>query len=182
MGNLKEQRKDRRASYYWSRVQDYGKKYKWFHWPSVEMFLNLIYSYDVIFNYLSAKLKSKGLSRSTFNVLNIISRSEAKGCTHKELSELLLVSRANVTGLVDSLVRRNLVERRGARRDRRLSIVKITQKGEALLTSVIPLYYLEMRRLASCLNTDERDTLNTILAKLRLKVTDLRKETERTVI
>ena len=182
MKNLREKSEDKRASYYWSRLQDYGKKYKWFHWRSVKLFLNLIYTYDIIFNYLAAKLKSRGLSRSTFNILNIISRSEKKGCTHKELSELLLVSRANVTGLVDSLVRRNLVERMNTPRDRRLSIVKVTKKGEELLNSVIPFYYLEMRKLASSLNNDEKDKLNKILTKLRLKVFDLRKDAERKLI
>ena len=177
MKNLKEKSEDRRASYYWSRVEDYGKKFKWFHWHSVELFLNLIYSYDVIFSHLAAKLKSRGLSRSTFNTLNIISRSETKGCTHKELSELLLVSRANVTGLVDSLVRRNLVERQDSEKDRRLSIVKITKKGEELLSSVIPFYYLEMRKLASILTNDERNKLNKMLNDLRFKAFDLSNET-----
>jgi DNA-binding MarR family transcriptional regulator len=100
-------------------------------------------------------------------------------CTHKELSELLLVSSANVTGLVDSLVRKNLVERQDSQRDRRLSIVKVTKKGEELLNSVIRFYYLEMRKLASSLSNDELDKLNKMLTKLRLKVFDLRKDTER---
>lgn len=175
----REGSEDKRASYYWSRLHDYGKKYKWFHWHSVELFLNLIYTYDVMFNYLAGKLKSRDLSRSTFNILNIISRSEKKGCTHKELSELLLVSRANITGLVDSLVRRNLVEQMNAPSDRRLRIVKITQKGKELLDSVIPFYYLEMRNLASNLSNEERDKLNKALIKLRLKVFELRRNTEK---
>jgi len=178
MKKIDKENEDKRAGYYWNRIEDYGRKFKWFHWHSVELFLNLIYSYDVIFSYLASKLKSGNLSRSAFNILNIISRSEKKGCTHVELSELLLVSRANVTGLVDSLVGRDLVQRQVSERDRRLSIVKITKKGEELLNSVIPFYYLEMRKLASTLSDDERDKLNKMLNKLRLKVFDLRKDAE----
>jgi MarR family 2-MHQ and catechol resistance regulon transcriptional repressor len=124
-------------------------------------------------------LKRRNLSRSTFNILNIISRSEKKGCTHKELSELLLVSRANVTGLVDGLMRRHLVEQVNTPEDRRLRIVKLTKKGKVLLNSVVPVYYLEIRKLASSLSNAERDKLNRMLAKLRLKALDLRGNTER---
>jgi MarR family 2-MHQ and catechol resistance regulon transcriptional repressor len=170
---------DKRASYYWNRLQNYGQKYKWFHWRSVELFINLIYTYDVVFGHLAAVLKRRNLSRSTFNILNIISRSEKKGCTHKELSELLLVSRANVTGLVDGLMRRHLVEQVNTPEDRRLRIVKLTKKGKVLLNSVVPVYYLEIRKLASSLSNAERDKLNRMLAKLRLKALDLRGNTER---
>ncbi len=179
MVKVENKNEDKRASYYWGRVRDYGKKYKWFHWSSVELFLNLVYTYDIISNHFAAKLKIKGLSRAAFNVLNIISRSENKGCIHVELSELLLVSRANVTGLVDSLARRGLVERRDSPSDRRLSIVKITRKGEELLNSTIPFYYLEMRKLASVLNNEERDKLNKVLVKLRLKASALSKDGKR---
>jgi len=179
MKNIGKRNEDKRASYYWSRLQDYGKKYKWFHWTSVETFLNLIYTYDVISSHLASKLKRSGLSRSTFNILNIISRSEKKGCPHKELSELLLVSRANVTGLVDSLARRHLVERQDSQKDRRLSIVNITEKGKELLNCAVPFYYLEMRKIVSSLSNDERDVLNKVLTKLRLRVLDLRKDVGR---
>jgi len=173
MSKIKTQDKDKRAGYYWSRVKEYGKKYQWFDWPSVEAFLNMTYTYDVISNHFSAKLQESGLSRSTLNMLNIISRSENKGCTHGELSELLLVSRPNVTGLVDSLVRRELAERRDSPGDRRLSIVKITKKGTQLLDAINPRYYLEIRKLAGGLTAAEHGQLNRILAKLRLKAFDL---------
>ncbi|QAT17573.1 hypothetical protein BU251_07505 [Candidatus Velamenicoccus archaeovorus] len=179
MQRIEKTSEDKRPSYYLSNLRDYGKKSKWFHWHSAELFLNLIYTHDAIFNHLASKLEASGLSRSTLNILNIISRSENKGCTHRELSDLLLVSRANITELVDNLVRRNLVERQGSEKDRRLSIVKITRKGEELRNSVTPSYYLEMKKLASCLNSNERHKLNKILAKLRLKTLALRSVTGR---
>jgi len=174
MAKSKIQNEDKRAGYYWNRVKDYGKKYQWFDWPSVEAFLNMAYTYDVISNHFASRLQESGLSRSTLNILNIISRSENQGCAHCELSELLLVSRANVTGLVDSLVRRGLVERRGSPGDRRRSIVKITKKGTQLLDSINPHYYLEMRKLTSELTAAERSRLNNLLIKLRLKAFSLR--------
>jgi MarR family 2-MHQ and catechol resistance regulon transcriptional repressor len=173
MAKSKRQNEDKRAGYYWNRVKDYGKKYQWFDWVSVETFLNMAYTYDVISNHFASKLQKSGLSRSTLNILNIISRSD-QGCAHGELSELLLVSRANVTGLVDSLVRRGLVERQGSSGDRRLSIVKITKEGTQLLDTINPHYYLEMRKLASELTATECGQLNKILIKLRFKAFSLR--------
>jgi len=166
---------DKREVYYLKRLRNYGKQFKWFHWDSIELVLNLIYTYDVLSNRLSKILLPTGLSRSTFNVLNIICRSEKKGCTHKDLSDLLLVSRANVTGLIDNLVRRNLVRREYSKKDRRLSIVVLTSEGEKLIKSVLPLYYKEIRTLVSVLTPGEMTELDRLLNKIRSNVFNLQK-------
>ena len=67
----------------------------------------------------------------------ILSRSQSKACKQNEISQLMLVSRANITGLVDSLVRQGLVERTNDPHDRRVNMVKILPKGEKLLEGFI---------------------------------------------
>jgi DNA-binding MarR family transcriptional regulator len=46
-----------------------------------------------------------------------------------ELAELLRCDSSNVTGIVDRLEERGLVERRGAPHDRRLKMVAVTERG-----------------------------------------------------
>jgi MarR family 2-MHQ and catechol resistance regulon transcriptional repressor len=178
MKSHKTHDQDKRTAYYWSQVQQYGKKRKWFHWHSVELILNLTYTYDVLSSYLSEMLFSKGISRTTFNILNIISRSGKKGCTQKELGELLLVSRANVTEVIDNLVRRHLVVREYSHKDRRTNFVKITKKGEKLLNVVVPFYYKVLRKVVSSLSSRQAAELNKLLTSLRLGVFDLKKDSQ----
>ena len=49
----------------------------------------------------------------------------------------MLVSRANITGLVDSLFRKGLVERINDPHDRRVNMIKILPKGEKLVRGFI---------------------------------------------
>lgn len=164
--------KDKREEYYEQKISDYGKKHKSFEQESVRVILNLTHTYDIVSSYLSRTLLEKGLSRSAFNVLNIVLRSADKGCTHKELSELLLVSRANVSEVVDSLARKELVKRAYSDVDRRISRVTITDKGKGLVEETVPLYYKKISELVSNMTNGQKAQLSRLLAGLRLNIAD----------
>src|SRR5919199_6908275 len=119
---------DKREDHYLGRMRQHGARYREFHRPSVEVLFNLAYAYEVVHTHLARKIEAHGLSLGAFNVLLILSRCEA-GCPMHELGELLLVSRANVTGLVDCLARRGLVRRTPDERDRRVRLVRATKAG-----------------------------------------------------
>src|SRR5476649_1296133 len=131
---------DHRGEYYWSQVKKHSSQYPSFDWPSAEMFLNLVYTYDVVSSHMAAKVTPYGITKAGFSVLMILSRSQSKACKQNEISQLLLVSRANITGLVDSLARQGLVERTNDPHDRRVNMVKILSKGEKLLEDLLPGY------------------------------------------
>src|SRR5438270_13573985 len=106
MGNVKTDRRarpDQRELHYLGRIQQHSKRYAEFHRPSVELLFNLIYTGDIIQTQLARKVETHKLSLGAFNALLILSRDETRGYPMHELGELLLVSRANITGLVDCL-------------------------------------------------------------------------------
>jgi MarR family 2-MHQ and catechol resistance regulon transcriptional repressor len=166
----KAQRADKRERYYQDRVREHGRRYSEFHLPSVEVLLNLVYTYDVTASHLARRLAEHGLSLSAFNLLMILSRSADHGCPLYEIGELLLVSRANITGLMDCLERKGLVERVSDKRDRRVRVATITQKGGALLESLLPSHYSEVRLICSRLSNAEKSELRALLTKLRQSV------------
>jgi MarR family 2-MHQ and catechol resistance regulon transcriptional repressor len=166
----KQSASDKREVYYRDRVRQHGQRYRQFHLPSVQVLLNLAYTYDVTATHLARAIGKHGLSLSSFNLLMILSRSGAEGCPLYEIGELLLVSRANITGLVDCLERKGLVERVSDKRDRRVRLARITRAGETLLESVLPGHYLELRRICSRLNNAEKAGLGELLTKLRHSV------------
>jgi MarR family 2-MHQ and catechol resistance regulon transcriptional repressor len=57
-------------------------------------------------------------------------------CVLSQLGESLLVTKANITGMVDRLERDGLVERRRDPQDRRLWWVRLTQAGREALTAM----------------------------------------------
>ncbi len=49
-----------------------------------------------------------------------------------ELARMLACDNSNVTGIIDRLEERGLVERRAAKRDRRVKLVALTREGKRL--------------------------------------------------
>jgi len=165
---------DRRAEYYWSQVKKHGAKYPEFNWPSVEILLNLVYTYDVVSGHLSRKTAAFGITKAGFSVLMILSRSQSKACKQNEISQLMLVSRANITGLVDGLARQGLVERANDPNDRRVNMVRILPKGEKLLEDLLPGYYRHVQEMSSVFTAAEKKVFNDLLMRLRNRTGEIK--------
>ncbi len=86
------------------------------------------------------------LSPSQFNVLNLLDLNP-KGISQTDLSRQLIMHRSNVTGLVDRLEKRGLVERKDVAGDRRAYRVVLTAAGAALVQEILPRYYEGAERL-----------------------------------
>ena len=102
---------DRREGYYLESIRRYGPKYEGFDLSTSEAVLNLLFTYDLLHQCTSRYMAEYGLSKSTFNVLILLRHGPAEGMQLHDLGEMLLVSRANVTGLIDHLEERGYVTR-----------------------------------------------------------------------
>lgn len=164
---MSEASSDRRRAYYYQEVRAHGGRYADFDWPSVEVALNLLLVSDEFETYFAARMAAFGVSISAFNILNILTRRKAEGCFPHELSELLLVSRANTTGVIDTLAKQGLVVRDSHAGDRRKCVVRITRAGENLLKKILPSHFRELKRILSRLSAAEKKTFMRLMGKLR---------------
>jgi DNA-binding MarR family transcriptional regulator len=154
-------------NYYQNAVRRSGRKFKEFHWPSINLLFSLFYTHEAASTPLARSVGAHGLSLSAFNVLLILSRSDDKGSHFHQLSELLVVSKSNITGLIDCLEKRGLVERVEGSPDRRRRIARITEAGEKLLEAILPDHYAMVREMLGGISDEEKATLNELLAKVR---------------
>jgi len=169
----KDKKIDQRGEYYLSQIKKSGAQYPTFKWPAVELMLNLAYTYDVLSGHLAERIAPYGITRAGFNVLRILSRSEKKACKQNEISQLMLVSKANITGLVDSLFRKGLVDRVNDPLDRRVNLIKILPKGEELLDNLLPAYYKHMDDISSVFTDHEKKIFNDLLTRLRNRTNEV---------
>jgi MarR family transcriptional regulator, organic hydroperoxide resistance regulator len=78
-----------------------------------------------------------GITSTQWSVLGALSRPQsADGLGINELSEYLLVSRQNLTGVLSRLEARNLIQRSTAPADRRARVVQLTDEGRTLWTDL----------------------------------------------
>ncbi len=89
------------------------------------------------------------------------------GMTLGELSQRMMVSNGNVTGLVERLVSLKLVERRPAPKDRRAMIVSLTPEGRRTFRSLARTHESWIADLFADLSAGEVDSLMKLLGKAK---------------
>lgn len=102
--------------------------------------LQLLRTSEALWNASRVFFDQWKLSASQFNILNLL-HLESRGCTQVELSRLLIMHRSNITGLVDRLEKRGLLQRKDNPSDRRAYKVTLTVAGRKLIEKILPDYY-----------------------------------------
>ena len=108
--------------------------------PRYRALLQLLRTAEALWNASRVFFARWDLSPSQFNVLNLLC-GRPGGCTQSELSRSLIMHRSNVTGLVDRLEARGLVQRRDSAKDRRAYRVIPTAAGKRLVRQILPRYH-----------------------------------------
>jgi DNA-binding MarR family transcriptional regulator len=130
-----------------------------------QLFLNILHTGDVVSRGEATFLARHGLNQARLIVLVLLDNSANGSMRSSELAEHANVSRATVTGLLDTLEKVGFVERTDDVRDRRASCVKITPKGHKLLHKVQPLLVRWTEGILSALSAREQSQLVALLRK-----------------
>ena len=157
----------RRESYYLERIRQYGPNYAGFDFSACALALNIVFTYDVLQQCTAKYMAEFGLSKSTFNVLTLLRHGPPEGMQLHDLGELLLVSRANVTGLISHLEEMGYVTREVSEQDRRARYAKVTAEGEQILDRLMPIHYSSLSSLMANLSDSVKDQLVNLLSKVR---------------
>ncbi len=104
-----------------------------------------------------------------FDVLAQLDRAP-DGLSMGELSDRLMVSNGNVTGLVDRLGEEGLISRTPAASDRRQSRVRLTQAGKRAFDGMTPRHERWIDDMFAGLSRTEMAQLLELLAKLKRSV------------
>ena len=104
------------------------------------------------------------LTGAQYNVLRIL-EGAGEPIPQQEIADRLLVSRANVTGLLDKLEAKGLIERLPCE-DRRVNMVRLTAGGFGLLEKSFGVVTENSVKAMSGLTRDEQKTLVRLLEKL----------------
>jgi DNA-binding MarR family transcriptional regulator len=99
------------------------------HVAELRLWLRLLTCSTMIEGEVRRRLRERfDTTLPRFDVLAQLDKTPA-GMTLGELSQRMMVSNGNVTGLIDRLVTEGLVARRASPRDRRVQIVTLTAAG-----------------------------------------------------
>jgi DNA-binding MarR family transcriptional regulator len=133
------------------------------------VFLHLLRTGDEAFRVTEEHFHANGLSQGRFTVLMLL-YDKSCGRTHTLTPALLAekagVTRATMTGLIDTLERDGMVTREPDPGDRRQFAVELTSKGLAFLNRILPEHFRRISALLSALSETERRTMVRLLGKI----------------
>ena len=132
-----------------------------------EALLNLYYTSICIKKHAADFFTSYELTDVQFHLMMLLAHHGGdEGLSQARLSEMMMVNRANVTGLIDRLEKIGML-RRTAAKDRRYNIIQLTKKGRKLLNKADPAYGKEVQKAMSILSEGDLKRLIKTCEKLR---------------
>ena len=120
---------------------------------ATEAVMNSIRTADMAFERIGRLLRPLGVSAAGGLVLGQL--RDHGSMSPSELGERLIVTRATVTGLLDSLERRGLVRRSAHPTDRRSLVVELTPAGRDVIAQVRSLIHVRETAWMDALNDEE---------------------------
>ena len=127
---------------------------------------NLLRTHTRLESLLDADLRRMDMTGAQLNALLVLRSAPPEGMVMNEIGRQLVVTRSNVTGLVDRLERQGLVTRQ-AHSDRRATLVRLTAEGLEAIDRTVPGHVRMLAGLTQCLSEAEKQSLIRILTKLR---------------
>jgi MarR family 2-MHQ and catechol resistance regulon transcriptional repressor len=137
--------------------------------PAHEALLNVYYTASMMKKRADVFFSKFGLTDVQFNLLTLLyfQSGNQGGLSQVQISDMMLVNRANITSLVDRMEKTGLVKRDSHTNDRRFNIVKLTTKGKALFEKVEPMYIEQVRQIMSPVSRTRMNLLMKILEEVR---------------
>ena len=126
-----------------------------------EALLNIYFTSTCIKKRSGEFLREFGLTDVQLNLMMMLGHQSPRGggLSQAQLSDMMLVNRANITTLSDRMEKGGFVVRTAAVGDRRTNIIKLTRRGKAILEKVEPRYGEEVKRIMSALKQSEQKKL-----------------------
>ncbi|MFL6824776.1 MAG: MarR family winged helix-turn-helix transcriptional regulator [Xanthobacteraceae bacterium] len=137
------------------------------HKDELRLWLRLFTCKEVIEGEVRRRLRdSFDVTLPRFDLMAQLYRAP-KPMTLGELSQRMMVSNGNVTGLVDRLVDQGLLSRRISPKDRRAQLVSLTAEGRRFFRAMARANGDWIADMLADLSSDEIETLLRLLAKTK---------------
>lgn len=128
---------------------------------AVRAWLRLVRVYQKIQQAATEEFRAVGLSVGQFDMLAQIGAAE--GSSQQQIADALLVTKSNVTQLLDRMERAGLVERQQHGRTNHLYL---TMEGRRLHDQIVPAHERHIAQLLAVLTPEEVAALGSTLRKL----------------
>jgi len=143
------------------------ESYEWVGEVSNRTIIELKKTSDILEEIHNKFFNRYGISSTKFNLLVILYTGPEEGMILSEIGESMLVTKANITGLVDRLEKQGYVERIRDSKDRRKIMATITLDGRKFTEKIMNRYKGWSKSVMRVLKDDEKSQLIELLKKMQ---------------
>jgi DNA-binding MarR family transcriptional regulator len=118
--------------------------------------------------YTGEFVRAHGLTQAQFDIIATLGNTD--GMSYKELGERTLITKGTLTGVIERLEQKGLVERSRSSDDKRSFFVRLTAAGEARFREVFPQVVEHGRKLFASYGAADFDKLDEALGTLRQRM------------
>ena len=134
---------------------------------SLQVHLRIASCRNLLMREARRSVERWGLTLPQFDVLAELERERKRGFTFGELSQLLLVTSGNLTGIVDRLEADGFARRKHDKSDRRVVRIVLTPKGLRLIKHILPLHAQDIQTSLNSMTSQNLNKLLQLLGDLR---------------
>jgi DNA-binding MarR family transcriptional regulator len=138
--------------------------------PFLPTLRELASAYQAFEAYSAAHIRTLDLTPAQFDIIATLGNTP--GMPFKELGEKTLITKGTLTGVVDRLAGKKLVQRAASPSDGRSQTVQMTELGVALFERIFPDHLAHLQRAFVELSPDELASLEKLLQHLREALTN----------
>ncbi|CAN1487108.1 MarR Transcriptional regulators [Methylophilaceae bacterium] len=122
-------------------------------------------TYQAFEKFSTPHVKSMNLTSSQFDVIATLGNQPPMTC--RELGEKTLITKGTLTGILDRLESKKIVERAVNEDDGRSQKIQLTASGQAMFAHAFPSHMQHLEKAFTQLSAEEMLKLSNALKKLR---------------
>lgn len=150
---------------------DFEAQYPTASATATECAMNLVFTADLLQKRIATLLQPLRLTPTSGLALSILANAESP-LPPNEIADRLIISRATVTGLLDSLERRAYIRRRPHPSDRRMILAEITETGRQAASAFRPIVHQQEKEWFGVLDETEQQQLLVVLHRVQERLRD----------
>lgn len=126
-----------------------------------------------VLEFIKEDIKDYDFDINEFSVFEIIYHKER--LMINEIKDNILIANSSLSYILNKLETKKLIEKEKCENDKRITYIKLTNKGLDLATNIFPNHYKNLKNIFNVLTKEEKESLVNITKKLGLHTKEILK-------
>lgn len=126
-----------------------------------------------VLEFIKEDIKDYDFDINEFSVFEIIYHKER--LMINEIKDNILIANSSLSYILNKLETKKLIEKEKCETDKRITYIKLTNKGLDLATNIFPNHYKNLKNIFNVLTKEEKESLVNITKKLGLHTKEILK-------